>query len=390
MSFTHIVLVSCFFLQINVYAQNAKIVPGAERTELYLNDLKNKSIGIVANQTSIFKDKHLVDVLLSEKVTVTKIYCPEHGFRGDAGAGELISDNKDELTGLPIISLYGNNKKPTQKQLENIDVMLFDLQDVGVRFYTYISTLTYVLEACAEADIPVIILDRPNPNAHYIDGPVLEDGFESFVGMHKIPVVYGMTIGEYGLMVVGEDWISPNFHDKKMVKVIPVANYTYSSYYELPVAPSPNLQNMSAIWMYPSLCFFEGTCVSVGRGTDFPFELVGHPDLSKGDTTFTPRSISHAAPNPKLKDKECIGYNLVGQGYEWRNSIHELNFDILISCYKDLKNKDKFFIPFFDKLAGTSKLREQIENNADIDTIRASWQEDISNFKIIRSKYLIY
>lgn len=391
LSLAHIFLFSCFFLQIHVVcAQNTKIIPGAERTELYFKYCENNSVGIVSNQTSLVGNKHVVDFLLSENVNVTKIFCPEHGFRGDAGAGELISDGMDEITGLPIISLYGNNKKPTQKQLENIDIMLFDLQDVGVRFYTYISTLTYIIEACAEADIPVIILDRPNPNAHYVDGPVLKNGFESFVGMHKVPVVYGMTIGEYGLMVNGEKWISPYFADKEKLIVIPVDNYTYDSYYELPVAPSPNLQNMSAIWMYPSLCFFEGTCMSVGRGTDFPFELVGHPDIINGDTVFTPRSIANAAPNPKLKDKKCSGYNLINKGYAWRDSIHELNLDILISCYKELKDKDKFFISFFDTLAGTSELREQIEDNETMNSIRVSWQKDIEDFMEIRSKYLIY
>ncbi|MDL2228199.1 DUF1343 domain-containing protein [Bacteroidales bacterium OttesenSCG-928-K03] len=385
-----IFLFSFLFSNTLAFSQNTTIIPGAERLELYLNDCKNKSVGIVANQTSVFQDKHLVDVLLSENIDIVKIFCPEHGFRGDAGAGELIADGKDEITGLPIISLYGNNKKPSQKQLEGIDIMLFDLQDVGVRFYTYISTLTYIIEACAEANITLIILDRPNPNAHYIDGPTLENGFESFIGMHHVPVVYGMTIGEYGLMVNGEKWITHYFNDENMLKVIPVANYSHEMIYELPVAPSPNLKNMSAIWMYPSLCFFEGTCMSLGRGTDYPFELVGHPELSNYDTTFVPRSIPHAAPNPKLKDQKCFGCNLIGQGYEWRYTTHELNFDLLISCYKELQEKDKFFIPFFDKLAGNDRFRKQIIDNESIETIRESWQVDLDNFKKIRSKYLIY
>ena len=389
MSITHFFLFSCFFLCIPICAQNLPIIPAAERLELYINLCKSKSVGLVANQTSVVKDKHLVDVLLSEGVDIKRIFCPEHGFRGNAGAGELIADGKDDVTGLPIISLYGNNKKPSKEQLKGIDILIFDLQDVGVRFYTYISTLTYVLEACAEMNIPVIILDRPNPNAHYVDGPVLEDGFQSFVGLHHVPIVYGMTIGEYGLMVNGEKWISPYFVDKDMIKVIPVANYNHNSVYELPVAPSPNLQNMSAVWMYPSLCLFEGTCVSVGRGTDYPFELIGHPNLAKKDTVFTPRSIAHAAPNPKLKDKQCVGYNFIGKGKEWKDD-NELNFDILISCYNELKDKEDFFIPFFDKLAGNSKLREQIKRSETMDSIRSSWQNDIEKFQLIRKKYLIY
>lgn len=369
------------------------IKPGAENVPSYLPLLKDKSVGIVANQTSIINNVHLIDSLLSLGVNIKCIFSPEHGFRGDASAGAYIADGVDIKTNLPVISLYGNNKKPTQHQLKGLDLVVFDLQDVGTRFYTYISTLTYVMEACAEADIPILVLDRPNPNAHYVDGPVLESGYESFVGMHKIPVVYGMTIGEYAKMINGEKWISPYYKDENMVTIIPISNYSHSSIYHLPVAPSPNLKNMSAIWLYPTLCFFEGTVVSVGRGTDFPFELLAHPKIKNGDTIVTPISIKGVAENPKFKNVQCNAYNFINLGYQQRydsTNGYFLDIDLIIKLYNEINIGRDFFTSFFDKLAGTDKLKQQIIEGQTSSQIRKSWENDINNFLKIRSKYLIY
>lgn len=388
---TIFLLISLFLFNTGITAQNS-IIPGAERSELYLPLLKNKSVGVVANQTSIVGDIHLVDFLLQNKINIKTIYSPEHGFRGDAGAGVQISDGIDNKTGLTVISLYGNNKKPSQQQIKGVDIMLFDLQDVGTRFYTYISTLTYVMEACAEAGIPIIILDRPNPNAHYVDGPVLQKGYESFVGMHHVPVVYGMTIGEYGLMVNGERWINPCFESAEMIKVIPVDNYDHCSIYNLPVKPSPNLQNMSAVWLYPTLCLFEGTVVSVGRGTKQPFELLAHPNIKDGDTVVTPVAIKGVSENPKLLNVKCNAYDFAGKGYDIRynQTNYELDLDLLIKLYNEIGLKSKFFTSFFDKLAGTNQLREQIIAGYSADRIRNTWYNDIQDFLKIRNKYLIY
>ncbi|MDD4141295.1 MAG: DUF1343 domain-containing protein [Bacteroidales bacterium] len=363
------------------------ILTGAQQTERYFDACRNKNVAVVANATSIIDDSSLVDSLMSAGINLKRIFCPEHGFRGEASAGAVIADGRDVKTGIEIISLYGNNKKPGRKYLEDVDLLLFDLQDVGVRFYTYISTLTLVMEACAEADVKMIVLDRPNPNACYVDGPVLEPGFESFVGMHHVPVVYGMTIGEYALMVNGEGWINPKFGKEEDLTVVTLKNYSHDSEYDLPVNPSPNLQNMNAIYLYPSLCFFEGTCVSVGRGTDSPFELYGHPDLKHGDVTFIPHKIPGVADNPKLEGVECRGVSLAGRGFNMR---YKLDLSMLVQCYNELKDDDSFFIPFFDKLAGTDKLRKSIVAGETADAIRQSWQKDVENFKLIREKYLLY
>lgn len=375
------------------------IKTGADRTDQYLPLLKNKNIAIVANQTSVLQvlqraevspnvmgskhvTHHLVDYLHNyEGINVQKVFAPEHGFRGKADAGEAIADGKDIKTGIPIISLYGKNKKPSPEQLKGIDVVVFDIQDVGARFYTYISTLHYVMEACAEANIPVILLDRPNPNGHYIDGPVLEPEHKSFVGMHPVPIVYGMTIGEYGQMINGEQWLANNL--KCDLTIIPLENYTHQSTYSLPVKPSPNLPNDVSINLYPSLCFFEGTIVSAGRGTDKQFQVYGSPFLEKSDFSFTPQS-NEGAKHPKHKEKMCFGEDLSAS-----ERLANLNLSWLLKAYQQSPKKD-FFNSFFIKLAGTKKLQQQIEQGLSEKEIKASWQQGLNDFKKIREQYLLY
>ncbi|TCI92794.1 exo-beta-N-acetylmuramidase NamZ family protein [Tenacibaculum sp. M341] len=374
------------------------IKTGADQTKAYIPNLFGKNVAIVANQTSRIQKTsnfdsnitsiHLVDYIHnSDKITVKKVFAPEHGFRGKADAGELIKNGKDLKTGLPIISLYGKNKKPTNEQLKGIDVVVFDIQDVGARFYTYISTLHYVMEACAENNIPLLLLDRPNPNGHYVDGPVLEMEHKSFVGMHPVPVVYGMTIGEYGKMINGEEWLKNGIQCD--LTVVPLENYSHKTAYTLPVKPSPNLPNDAAINLYPSLCFFEGTNISVGRGTDHQFQIVGSPfyHLKSHYYSFTPHP-NEGAKNPKHNNKECHGYDLSKS-----EKLHHLDVTWLKEFYDankaHSKNK-KFFTSFFTKLAGTKKLQQQIENGTSTVAIKNSWQKDLNDFKQTRSKYLLY
>ncbi|MBQ8761228.1 MAG: DUF1343 domain-containing protein [Bacteroidales bacterium] len=361
-------------------------IVGASRLELYLSDLQNKNVGVVANQTSIFNNTHLIDTLLCEGITIKKIFTPEHGFRGTADEGAAVNNSMDEKTQLPIISLYGSNKKPNSQQLEGIDILLFDLQDVGTRFYTYISTMTYIMEAAAENDIPVIVLDRPNPNGFYIDGPVLKKENQSFVGLHQVPIVYGLTIGEYALMVNGEYWLSDSLQCD--LKVVPLGNYNRKSIYKLAVKPSPNLPNWESVYLYPSLCFFEGTIVSVGRGTESPFQVYGHPDMND-EYIFTPRQ-AEGRNKPLLSDKECHGEFLLDYAHNYKKNEKEINLSWLIKAYNQLKDNEKFFNNFFIKLAGTDELRKQIELGLSEDEIRASWKEDLDNYKKIRAKYLLY
>jgi len=372
------------FMQFPVCYGKQRAKPAAERGNLYLNLLKGKKIALVGNQTSKVGDLHLLDFLLKNNVDVKLVFSPEHGFRGNADAGEKVLNGKDQKTGISIISLYGKNKKPKKQDLQGVDIVVFDIQDVGVRFYTYISSLHYIMEACAENNIECIILDRPNPNASYIDGPVLEKEFKSFVGMHPVPVVYGMTIGEYGLMINGEGWLKNNLHCD--LKVIKCANWKHDAAYELPIKPSPNLPNTQSINLYPSLCFFEGTVVSAGRGTDFPFQVYGHPLLDK-NFTYTPRSITGASKYPKFKGKLCGGVDLRSNSLELSD---QLNLEYLISAYNSIGDNTDFFNPFFEKLAGTAKLRKQIENNLSEDEIRKSWQSGLVQFKKMREKYLLY
>ncbi len=360
-------------------------VSAAMQLDDYLPMLEGKRVGVVGNQTSIIGETHLVDSLLSLGVDIRKIYTPEHGFRGKADAGAKVNSSKDEKTGLPIVSLYGKNKKPTLEMLQGVDVILFDLQDVGARFYTYISTMSYVMEAAAENGLPVIVLDRPNPNGFYVDGPVLKTENKSFVGMHQVPVVYGMTIGEYALMVNGEGWLKGGINCD--LTVIHIKGYNRNAIYELPVKPSPNLPNWESVYLYPTLCFFEGSIVSLGRGTETPFQVYGHPDM-RGSYTFTPKSTSGAS-KPLLEGQRCRGENLVEYAHDYAHNANELHLEWIIEAYQQLKGKD-FFIDYFRLLAGDKQLRRDIENGKNADEIRASWENDLESFKAMREKYLIY
>ena len=363
--------------------KNLAIKTGAENYETYLPLFENKKIGIVTNPTGIVENKkHLVDFLIEKKVDLQKIYAPEHGFRGTADAGEIIKDGKDIKTNLPIISLYGNNKKPKSEQLAGIDIMLFDIQDVGARFYTYISTLHYVMEACAENNIELLVLDRPNPNGSIIDGPVLEMEQKSFVGMHNIPVLHGMTIGEYAKMINGEKWLANGIQCK--LKVVPCTYYNREMKYNLPVKPSPNLPNDQSINLYASLCFFEGTNVSVGRGTEKQFQIYGSPFLLKTDFSFTPIP-NFGAKEPMHKDILCYGEDLTKI-----KKVTRLELKWLLKAYANTSDKAIFFNDFFTKLAGTKKLQEQIVNGVSEKEIRKSWEVDLNAFKEMRKKYLIY
>ncbi|MBP4142111.1 DUF1343 domain-containing protein [Flavobacterium sp. P4023] len=371
--------------KIDIEIKTQTIKTGADNFEKYLPLLKNKKVGIVTNQTGILSDKtHVVDFLVEKKINIQTIFAPEHGFRGTADAGEHVVDGKDAKTGLPIISLYGDNKKPKKDQLATLDVMVFDLQDVGARFYTYISSLHYVMEACAENGIPLIILDRPNPNGAIIDGPLLEKDFSSFVGMHPIPLLHGMTIGEYGQMINGQKWLKNAAHCK--LTVIPCLNYKHTMSYSLPIKPSPNLPNDQAINLYASLCLFEGTNVSVGRGTEKQFQIYGSPFLTKQyfDYTFTPKP-NFGAKDPMHNGKECFGEDLSSN-----KKLTQLELKWLIKAYQNTTDKTKFFNAFFTKLAGTKKLQQQIENGIPENKIRESWQKDLASFKKMRAKYLIY
>jgi uncharacterized protein YbbC (DUF1343 family) len=359
------------------------ISTGADNFQAYLPKLKDKKVGIVTNQTGILTNKvHLVDFLLEKKIKLQKIFAPEHGFRGTADAGEHVVDGKDTKTGLPIISLYGDNKKPKKEQLAGINVMIFDLQDVGARFYTYISSLHYIMEACAENNILLIVLDRPNPNGSIVDGPILEREFASFVGMHPIPVLHGMTIGEYARMINGENWLQNKVQCK--LEVIPCLNYSREKPYSLLTKPSPNLPNDKAINLYASLCFFEGTNVSVGRGTEKQFQIYGSPFLPKSGFNFTPIP-NFGAKEPMHKDLLCYGEDLTSIP-----RVTKLELKWLIKAYQSTADRSKFFNPFFTKLAGTKKLQQQIETGVSELEIRKSWEKGLDGFKAMRKKYLIY
>ncbi|MBF4506070.1 DUF1343 domain-containing protein [Flavobacterium sp. JLP] len=360
-----------------------EIKTGADNFEKYLPLLKDKKVGIVTNQTGILSNKkHLVDFLLEKKINIKTIFAPEHGFRGTADAGEHVVDGKDAKTGLSIVSLYGENRKPKKEQLAGIDVIIFDLQDVGARFYTYISSLHYVMEACAENNIPLVILDRPNPNGRITDGPLLEKEFTSFVGMHPIPLLHGMTIGEYGQMINGEKWLKDGAQCK--LTVIQCLNYKREMSYSLLVKPSPNLPNDQAINLYASLCLFEGTTVSVGRGTEKQFQIYGSPYLPKGNFSFVPKP-NFGAKDPLYNGKECFGEDLTAYP-----KLNQLELKWLIKAYQNTSDKSKFFTPFFTKLAGTKKLQQQVEAGTSEKEIRESWKKDLENFKKIRKPYLLY
>jgi uncharacterized protein YbbC (DUF1343 family) len=367
-----------------------KIIPGADQTDLYLSYLQGKSIGMVVNQTSVIGSMLTpgVDSLLKLGVNIKKIFGPEHGFRGNASNGATVDNSIDPKTGLPVISLYGKHYKPTADDLNGIDLMIFDIQDVGARFYTYISTLHYVMEACAEHHIELLILDRPNPNGFYIDGPVLDTAYRSFVGMDPVPIVHGMTIGEYAQMINGEGWLKN--HIQCQLKIIKAANYTHKDKYVLPINPSPNLNTPQSVLLYPGLCLFEGTTLSVGRGTLSPFTKVGHP-LLKGiyDFNFTPIDIAGMSENPPLKGQVCYGISLINNEFNPK-SAGELNIGLLLHIYRVFPDKANFFNAYFTKLAGTDLLRKQIEAGDNEQQIRASWEPALSRYKKMRLKYLLY
>jgi len=371
-------------LQLVAYKE---IVTGAQNTQAYIPLLQNKKVAVVANHASLIGATHLVDSLLSRGLNVLKIFSPEHGFRGKADAGETVKNNVDVRTNLPLVSLYGKHKKPTAEDLSGVDVVVFDLQDVGVRFYTYISTVTYVMEACAESNIPLIVLDRPNPNGFYVDGPVLDTNYKSFVGLHPVPVVYGMTIGEYAKMVNGEGWLENE--QKCDLTVIPLIGYSRNMIVKLPVKPSPNLPNWEAVYNYPSLCLLEGTIMSVGRGTDFPFQIYGHPDFKVGSFAFMPKS-NEGAKHPKYEGRQCTGVGFLG-AEQYQSNPRQLNLSFLVDTYKIMSlQRDDYFNNYFDKLAGTNELRIQVELGMTEEEIRESWQDELRAFKKIRAKYLIY
>lgn len=363
--------------------EDEKLVLGAERTAAYISGLEDKNVGLLINHTSVIGDTHLVDFMLKKNIRIQKIFAPEHGFRGKADAGEKIEDNIDSKTGIPVVSLYGKNKKPTSKTLEDLDVIIFDIQDVGTRFYTYISSMHYMMEACAENNVKLIIFDRPNPNGHYVDGPILKPEFKSFVGMHPIPVVHGLTVGELAQMINEEEWLENGL--KCELEVVVMENYAHSDVYSLPIKPSPNLPNDKAINLYPSLCFFEGTKMSIGRGTQFPFQVIGYPDQKFGNFSFIPESIEGMSKYPKFEGKRCYGVDL-------RNtSRHDrLDLSYIINYYKMSKKEEPFFTKYFNTLAGTDQLQKQIEGGMSEGMIKESWQKDLYEYKILRKKYLLY
>ena len=380
------ILTICLWLASNAASYAQQILVGAEQAQLYLSQLQGKKVGIVGNQTSILpqsNQQHLVDFLLENKIQVLKVFVPEHGFRGTADAGEKVNNSIDAKTGLPIVSLYGANKKPSAEQLKDLDVLVFDLQDVGVRFFTYISTLHYVMEACAEQGKPLILLDRPNPNGNYVDGPMLKKGFESFVGMHPIPIVHGLSIGELAQMINGEKWLKGGL--KVNLSVVPVANWNHDTPYELPVKPSPNLPNALSISLYPSTCLFEGTVVSLGRGTFFPFQVYGYPDAKFGDFSFTPVAIDGMSKTPPHQDKVCYGRDLRNESLD-----QPFTLSYLLEAYQRSEMKEKFFNSYFNTLVGTDELTKQILAGKTATEIRETWQQGLTGYAKLRKKYLLY
>jgi hypothetical protein len=375
---------------------NNEVKTGADQINEYLPLLKGKSIAVFANQTSVVNHTHLVDTLTKLGIRIVKIFGPEHGFRGNADAGEHVNNGIDAQTGIPIVSLYGSHKKPTPNDLADIDILLFDIQDVGVRFYTFISSLQYCMEACMENNKQLILLDRPNPNGFYVDGPVLDTNFRSFVGMQPIPIVYGMTIGEYALMLYGENWLSVNTDNKNLqknwLKVIPCKNYDHNCLYSLPVNPSPNLKQMQSVYWYPSICFFEGTLISEGRGTPSPFQVFGHPSLPEDLYTFTPMP-NQGAKSSKCFYQKCYGWNLTGTKDEvLEKTEKKLQIKYLLQAYQLFPGKDSFFLKnnFFNSLAGNNQLMKQIRQGVGENAIRKSWEPELTKFKAIRKKYLLY
>ena len=359
-----------------------RVITGADQLADITKKFAGQRVALVVNHTSLIGKTHLADSLKALGINIVKIFGPEHGFRGNAADGEHVNDSMDVRTGIALVSLYGKNKKPTQQQLENVDVVIFDIQDVGTRFYTYISTMHYVMEACAEAHKKVIILDRPNPN-DFVDGPMNEKPFQSFVAMHPIPIAHGLTVGELAHMINGEGWLANRVQCD--IEVIKIKNWKHTQEYALPVGPSPNLPNNQAIRLYPSICLFEGTVISVGRGTPFPFQAIGNPELKDLTFTFTPVTIKGVAVKPPHENKLCYGIDLRNE-----TPAKRINLSYLISMYKAYPDKEKFFIPYFDILAGTPNLKQQIKDGLTEDQIRESWKSDLNTYKEMRKKYLLY
>ena len=398
-----ILCISLFFvlfsLQDGIAQKNQRdaILTGADQTNLYLHKLQGKRVAIFANQTTTIGNTHLVDTLQKLQIQIIAIFGPEHGFRGKADAGEHVSNDIDVQTGIPVISLYGDHKKPTAADLKNVDVMLFDIQDVGVRFYTFISSLQYYMEAAIENDKELIILDRPNPNGFYVDGPVLDMAFKSFVGMQPVPIVYGLTIGEYAKMLLGEKWLDKKCfpipsNSKYKMTIIPCKNYTHESKYVLPVHPSPNLKEMQSVYLYPSICFFEGTVMSEGRGTDKPFQIFGHPTLPSTLFAFTPKPNA-GAKSSKCFNQVCYGWNVSGSKEDVLKMVdNKIQIKFMMEAYQIFPGKDSFFLKnnFFNKLAGNNTLMQQIKDGKTEADIRKSWEPELVKFKAIRKKYLLY
>ncbi|MBL7137353.1 MAG: DUF1343 domain-containing protein [Bacteroidales bacterium] len=365
-----------------------QVVSGVERTDDYLSLLEGKRIGVVANSASVVHGVNTVDTLIAMGCEVVKIFSPEHGFRQQVGAGVLVENSTESVSGVEVVSLYGKNRKPEREHLEGIDLVVFDIQDVGVRFYTYISTLSYVMEACAEAGIPVLVFDRPNPNGFYIDGPVLDPRFSSFVGLHPVPVVYGMTIGEYARMVNGERWLKDGI--RCGLEVVPMENWTHHTFVEIQEAPSPNLPTPNAIYLYPSLCLFEGTDISLGRGTCYPFEVFGHPVMKGFSFSFTPESMPGKSLHPPHEGALCRGLDLRNFYGTHPAMFGRINLAWLMMAFKNLGSSPDFFTAYFDKLAGTDRLRQQILSGIPEAEIRQSWQDELTAFKKMRENYLLY
>ncbi|MGC1243557.1 MAG: DUF1343 domain-containing protein [Chryseosolibacter sp.] len=359
------------------------VLVGADRLDVLLPKLKSKRVALVVNHTSLVGNSHITDTLLASGVSIIKVFAPEHGFRGAAADGEKVNDAVDSQTGLPIVSLYGKNRKPTAEQLRDVDIVIFDIQDVGTRFYTYISTMHYVMEACAEQGKKMIVLDRPNPNGNYVDGPMRVESLKSFVGMHPIPIVHGLTVGELAGMINGEGWLEKGITCD--VEIIPIKNWTHQDSYSLPVKPSPNIPNDQAVKLYPSLCLFEGTVVSVGRGTQTPFLIIGNPEFTDMPFSFTPKAIPGMSNEPPQEGKMCYGLDLSNAKVE-----PGINLQYLLDFYNKYSDKEKFFIGSFDRLAGTPVLKEQIKKGMTQEQIKATWKKDLDGYKEMRKKYLIY
>lgn len=364
-------------------AQSSKVMVGAEQLDLLLPTLAGKRVALIVNQTSLVKKTHLADTLKSRGVNIVKVFAPEHGFRGNAADGEPVNDTIDLKTGIPLLSLYGKSHKPKPQQLTDVDILIFDVQDVGARFYTYISTLTWVMEACAENGKSLIVLDRPNPNGNYVDGPILQPAFKSMIGLHPIPIVHGLTIGEIAGMINGEGWLEGK--KKCKLEIVKLKNWKHADEYSLPVRPSPNLPNDQAIRLYPSICLFEGTVISLGRGTPMPFQVLGNPELKNMSFQFTPVAIKGFSIHPPLENKLCYGIDLRSVPVD-----RKLDLSYLFKFYQAFPDKEKFFTNYFEKLVGNKELREQIKKGMTEDQIRATWKEGLDSYKEKRKKYLLY